>query len=137
MAFVPPAPRLPGEAALEYPGSLPSRALEETNKFSDSGRLQYLGRMMSAAAYTDVMAQRWPAASAEQLQGMVENTLNGLMERSAAAYQWGNRVHGYPPDFNRQGLEEARRLFCTYAGAVYVEHGYMELKTWIATLASL
>ncbi len=71
MAFVPPAPRLPGEAALEifvYPGSLPGRALEETNKFSDSGRLQYLGRMMSAAAYTDVMAQRWPAASAEQLQ---------------------------------------------------------------------
>lgn len=35
---------------------------------------------------------------------MVENTLNGLMERSAAAYQWTNRVLGYPPDFNRQDL---------------------------------
>lgn len=71
MAFVPPAPRLPGEAALEifvYPGSMPNRPLEETNKFSDSGRLEFLGHQMTSAAYTDVMAQRWPAASGEQLK---------------------------------------------------------------------
>ncbi|KAI0631397.1 hypothetical protein C8Q77DRAFT_1126557 [Trametes polyzona] len=138
MTSVPPAPALPGDARLEifvYPfGISQNRPLEEGNRFSDCHRLQYLGRIMVSAAYHDAMAQRWPSASAEQLKGMVETTLDGFMETHAAAYRWSDMVLGYPAGFDQNSLEEARRLFCTYAGAVHVEHGYERLKEWIVAL---
>ncbi|KAI0824390.1 hypothetical protein BC628DRAFT_1379285 [Trametes gibbosa] len=141
MSFVLPAPRLPGDAALEifvFPGNpTATRPLEESNKFSDSHRLEYLGRVFTTAAYTDVMFRQWPESTGEQLETIVANSLDRFMERHATAYQWGQRVHGYPPNFNRQSLAEACRLFCTYAGAVFVEHGFAELRTWIAHLVEV
>ncbi|KAI0367084.1 hypothetical protein BV20DRAFT_981535 [Pilatotrama ljubarskyi] len=141
MALVPPAPQLPGEALLEifvYPGSLPpNRELDPSNPFSDCQRLELLGRQMTEAAYMDAMWQRWPHATAQQLQEMVQNSLNNFMERTAAAYQWSHRVHGYPPNFNRESLEESHRLFRVYAGAVSVKYGYPVLRQWFAELLAV
>ncbi|KAI9060805.1 hypothetical protein FKP32DRAFT_1595131 [Trametes sanguinea] len=139
MAFVPPAPALPGEALLEIfiypdPAFAANRALDESNKFSDTARLEYLGRKATELVYMDLLRTRWPHSSAEQLQGMVDNGFNALLERAASAYQWSQRVHGYPVGFDRNSPQESRRLFCVYAGAVHVEYGYERLKGWVAEL---
>ncbi|KAH9847751.1 hypothetical protein C2E23DRAFT_863122 [Lenzites betulinus] len=141
MALVPPAPILPGDAILEifvFPGDPPiARPLDESNRFSDSNRLEFLGRVFTSAAYTDVMSKRWASCTGHQLNEIVANALDGFMERNAAAYQWSQRVHGYPQGFDRRSLPEARRLFCVYAGAVFVEHGFIGLREWIARLVEV
>ncbi|OSC99623.1 hypothetical protein PYCCODRAFT_1394926 [Trametes coccinea BRFM310] len=118
MAHFPNAPQLPPTALREvftYPD--PTRALDERNPYSDAGRLELQGEKMAEAAYLD---------------SMFNNGFNDLLERAARAYRWSQRVQGYPPNFDRDSPEEARRLFCVYAGAVKVEHGYEALKRWMA-----
>ncbi|KAI0643420.1 hypothetical protein C8Q79DRAFT_1002604 [Trametes meyenii] len=138
MANVPAAPVLPGEALIEifvYPPSLaPNRPLEEGNKFSDSNRLLFLGRQMAETIYIDVLCQKWDRASGQQLKEMVANSFSGFVERTAATYRWSRQVRGYPPNFNMGSLEEAHRLFFTYVGAAYIQHGYQVLRDWIAAL---
>ncbi|KAJ2981268.1 hypothetical protein NUW54_g10895 [Trametes sanguinea] len=73
MALVPPAPTLPGEAMLEIfiypdPAFAANRPLNESNKFSDTARLEYLGRKATELAYMDLLRAGWPHSSAEQLQ---------------------------------------------------------------------
>ncbi|KAI8977742.1 hypothetical protein BD414DRAFT_445737 [Trametes punicea] len=142
MAFVPPAPQLPGDALLEifvYPNPiLQDQAPDPHNKFSDCARLEYLGRQMTELAYMDAMAQRSPNATGEHLKAMIASRLDSFMARVAAAYQWHKQVRGYPHGFNTQksDLQEAVRLFRIYAGAVHVEYGYEGLKRWIADLSA-
>ncbi|KAI0354532.1 hypothetical protein OH77DRAFT_1426131 [Trametes cingulata] len=139
MAQIPPAPPLPGEAQLEifvYPDVVPpTRPLEEDNKFSDARRLEVLGSEMSEVILLEVLAKRWPRATAQQLKTLVSSRMGGLMETTVNAYKWRDHVRGYPPNFDKNKPQEAYRLFRTFCGAVYVEHGYQGLRDWIAALA--
>ncbi|KAI0367083.1 hypothetical protein BV20DRAFT_1001090 [Pilatotrama ljubarskyi] len=139
---VPPAPQLPGEAALEifvHPqASSAHHALDPDNKFSDGRRLEILGQKMTGLAYMDAMYRQWPNVGAAQLTILCNTTINGFMEKAVRAYRWKERVIGCPPHINlMKSNEEAHRLFRTYAGAVYVEHGYERLRDWVTALTSI
>ncbi|KAI0324227.1 hypothetical protein GY45DRAFT_1439212 [Cubamyces sp. BRFM 1775] len=131
VSFVPPAPEIPGDAALEVFVYPTDRELDPDNRFSDARRLEYLGLMMAKAAYMDNMHRTRPSSSGDYLQDMLGNSLDNFMERAATAYAWHKRVHGYPDGFDTKSPEESRRLFCTYAGAVSVQYGFEELQRWI------
>ncbi|KAL7278297.1 hypothetical protein ACG7TL_008273 [Trametes sanguinea] len=141
MEFVPAAPALPGEALLEIfvypnPAFAATRGLEETNKFSDTHRLEFIGRKTTELAYMDLLLTRWPRSSGSQLQSMFNNGFNDLLERAARAYRWSQRVQGYPPNFDRDSPEASPGCFrhqC-FNRAVKVEHGYEALKRWMAEL---
>ncbi|KAI0367085.1 hypothetical protein BV20DRAFT_1055072 [Pilatotrama ljubarskyi] len=138
MAIFPLAPQLPGEAMLEvfvYPD--PARPLDPSNKFSDARRLEFLGEKTAEMAYMDLLGARNRRLSAAELEGKVSDTFGGFAKRVAETYHWTNQVGGYPPNVDRQSVEEALRLFHTYAGAVIVEYGYPELRAWMAKLVAI
>lgn len=77
------------------------------------------------------------------------------MERTTAAYKWKDQVRGYPDQFDRnnpqvqaavssaaaicfrslnKASQEAYRLFRTFAGAVFIHHGYTTLRDWMVAL---
>ncbi|KAI0773079.1 hypothetical protein BD413DRAFT_711192 [Trametes elegans] len=143
MNIPPQIPELPVEAHLEIflQWSGHSENLDPHNKFSNGRRLEVLGREMAEVAYLDIMNKRWPRVTAEQLIILINATLHGLMEKAVLAYDWKHRVRviGNPPReyLDLQSAQESHRLFRTYAGAVYVEHGYDILRDWISALTAL
>ncbi|KAJ8481814.1 hypothetical protein ONZ51_g5757 [Trametes cubensis] len=139
---IPTAPALPGDALLEifvHPASIPAnQQTDPNNKFSDGRRLAFLGQKMTELAYMDAMSEKWPNVQAIQLQTLVNSTIHGFMEKCVNAYRWKERVRGFPQNVDiLHDHEEAYRLFRAYAGAVYVEHGYDILKSWIKDLTLL
>ncbi|KAI0354534.1 hypothetical protein OH77DRAFT_1426137 [Trametes cingulata] len=141
MAIFPPAPALPGDAMLEvfvYPDATsPPRPLDPANKFSDARRLEFLGEQFARLGYMDVLGQRWRRASAGELKRKVDDTFAGFVKRVVDTYEWTSQVGLYPQHFDRDSVEEALRLFHTYAGAVYVEYGYPALRAWMAKLVGI
>ncbi|RPD55238.1 hypothetical protein L226DRAFT_575042 [Lentinus tigrinus ALCF2SS1-7] len=132
----PDAPRLAGEARLLVfvHHSVPDAPMQEP--YGDNRRLAALGRRWLKAAYVAAVAEKRRDLAGGALQGYVDNTFAGFVDRWVTVYGWRQQLYGTPAGADLNAPQETLLIFETYAGAVVAQKdlGHQALMEWIASL---
>ncbi|KAI0961970.1 hypothetical protein AcV7_000925 [Taiwanofungus camphoratus] len=140
MDALPPVPKLHGEIILEVftHSSLrfPGAPTNEDSEYGNGERLSVLGEKILEAAVTSALFSKRPMLKADDIKAQRDGVLSEAnVESWIIGYKLRERVRCSPDALQSLNTpNEARILFCSYVGAVFVQDGMNMVQSWIGQL---
>jgi len=134
---IPRLPELSGEIILEVFTHKSLRRPKSTHgaDYCDNERLSELGRNALQTAVTNIVFSRMPSLNAREIKSQRDNILSDTnIESWVTGYGLRDKLRCVPDLASLHSAEEARVLFNSYVGGVFVESGIEVVEEWITVL---
>jgi len=138
---LPPLPKLTSELILQVYThiSLRRRSDDGPEEYGDNERLVELGKAVLDALITYVLFNKRPMLTVAELRYQRNRVLSDEnVENWVTTYGMRQRLRCHPDVFAALSTsQEARSIFCSYVGGIYVEHGLEIVQGWITQLLDI